>query len=487
MTAGDMVQARVGAGRAVLIGPPPAGPAGTSVVGVPGGYVIVDPADPDGPLHAVLDDPDEALPAVAALFGPAVVEVVADLAAAGGEAGRAVDPRAVEAVPGPLDDAVRRVGLCRWLAHHSPDGLPEALLDVEWGVAGAADGLSPATADEAAARLAARAADVVELSRLLREPDLSTPPAGLPGLLTRAVVAAGDVVALGDPVRADLEHERELGAVLGRLGLSGGARTWADLAALPVIGSRALQGATDMGPDAPEEERRASVDWRLVPRGVLDSAEDTVVWTVQDDDLTVSVRAAATGADHRGLGFRVYAAGFPLPVARAALRRSPDGRAFTGRVRLRPGTVGPLDVDVYDTTSPRPARLGIVGTAARAVRWSTRAVTLIRIGGVVSGTDGEAAEALQVAQGLHGQVAAEHPDPVERAWARRREARCAALRRAVLGRDGRRGQAAALGRRWGAAAEPVMARDVDVPALDGLGWQPLVAEHAVAGAPEWRR
>ena len=485
MPAVTEMQARVGAGRAVLVGPPPAGPAGTSIVAVPGGYVVVDPADPDGPLHAVLDDPGEALPAVAALFGPDVAETVADLAA--GAAEGAADPRTVEVRPGPLDTAVRTVGLCRWLAHHSPDALPEALLDIEWGVTGTADELSDVTADEAAARLAARAADVVELARLLREPDLPAPPAGLAELVARAVEAAGEVVPLGDPVAAVLLHEQELTAALDRLDLPAGPRTWDDLAALPGIGSRALQGAIDMGPRDATTEQRGSVDWLLVPRGVLDTAEDTVVWTMRGHDLEVSVRAAATGPDHRGLAFRVYAPDLPLPVARAALRRSADGRTFTGRAGLRPGTPGPLVVDVYDTVHPRPARRGIAAEAARAVRWATRAVTLVRLGGVVPGTDAVAAEALAIAAGLYEEVGEEHPDPAERAWARRREARCAAVGQAVLRRGGRGREADRLGRRWRTAEEPVTTRDVDVPDLDGPGWRPLVAERAVAGAAEWRR
>jgi hypothetical protein len=470
------VQVRRGAGpAAVLIGPPPAGPAGVSVIGIEGGDVHVDPAAPDETLHVVLHEPALAAPAVAALYGPAV-------AAAVGELGD--DALIAAAEPGPLDAPLRRLALCRWLATQSPDQLPEPLLDIERGVAGAAAELAEDLTEEATQLLIARAGLIARLSRQLREPDMPEPPVGLAALLIDAVPAALEVVEVGSATYGELEHEQELAVAVRHLGLP--SLTWDDVAALPLLGGRTLAGARHAGDDAEDVEQRASVDWLQVPRGVLATDEDTVRWTRSGPEVTVSVRAAHGAPDYAGLGFRVYAEGMPLPVARGVLRRSRDGVLFAGSAPLPDSTVAALTVDIYDRTDTRPPRLGVTATVARAQRWATRAVSLVRLGAPDRQSGLVAAAALNEAGSLYGAVVDQHPNAAHRARARRRQARCAGLQRAVLTRIGSMRQADAIGRRWSVDG-PVTELDVAVPDLAGPGWEPTVAEQAVAVDPIWWR
>jgi hypothetical protein len=469
------VQLRRGAGPAVLIGPPPAGPAGVSVIGIGGGDVHFDPAAPDETLHAVLHEPALAAPAVAALYGPAVAAAVGEL---GDEA------VIVTADPGPLDAPLRRLALCRWLATQSPDQLPEPLLDVERGVAGFAPELAEDVTEEATQLLIARGDLVARLSRQLRETGLPEPPAGLAALVAAAVPAALEVVEVGSATYAELEHERELAVAVRHLGLP--PLTWDVVTALPLLGGRTLTGARHAGDESPGVEQRASVDWLQVPRGVLATDEDTVRWTRSGPQVTVSVRAAHGAPDYAGLGFRVYAEGMPLPVARGVLRRSRDGVLFAGSAPLPDGAAAGLTVDVYDRGDTRPPRLGVAATVARAQRWATRAVSLIRLGAPDRQSGLVAAAALNEAGSLYGAVVDQHPNAAHRARSRRRQARCAGLQRAVLTRVGSARQADAIGRRW-AVVGPLTEVDVAVPDLAGSGWAPTVAEQAVAADPIWWR
>lgn len=469
------VQVRRGAGPAVLVGAPPAGPAGVSVIGIEGGDVHVDPAAPDEALHAVLHEPAAAAPAVAALFGPAVAAAVIELDD---------DAVTVAADPGPLDAPLRRAALCRWLATQSPDQLPEPLLDIEGGVAGSAPELAEDVAEAAGQLLVARADLIARLSRQLREPDLPDPPVGLAPLLAEAVLAALEVVTVGTATYAELEHEQELAAAVRHLGLP--PLTWDDVSALPLLGGRTLTGAQHAGDDAPDVEQRASVDWLQVPRGVLATDEGTVRWSRSGPEVTVSVRAAHDAPDYAGLGFRIYAEGMPLPVARGVLRRTLDGARFAGSAPVPDGAVADLTVDIYDRTDTRPPRLGVAATVARAQRWATRAVSLIRLGAPDRQSGLVAAAALNEAGSLYGAVVDQHPNAAHRARARRRQARCAGLQRAVLTRVGSVRQADAIGRRW-AADGRVTDADVAVPDLAGPGWAPIVAEQAVAADQIWWR
>lgn len=472
----EQIAVRRGPDGAVLVGPVPACPAGRVVVGVPGGEVHLDPAAPDGPPLAVLREPEEAGTVVAELFGPEAPPAV-----------RLGDATLLW-TPGPGWDAVRRAGLSRWLHRHAPDVLSETLLDLEFGVAASAVELSDDELADAATLLGDRAGAVVRLSRLLREPGRPDPPSGVPELLAAAADAALEQAALDATTAADLEHERELAAALTRFGGSGSTIDWTALAAIPEVGGRELAGAGAAGGEPGSGEFRGSVDWYQVPRGVLDTTELTVTWTLDGDVLEVSVLARPGGPDHGGLAFRVYAPDDPFPLGRSALRRSPDGTRFRGRTVLRATTAaaGRLSVDVFDATDRRRPRLGVEAVRARAVRWSTRAVTLVRLAGTGVRADDVAAEALHEAEALYDEVAEDHRDEEHRDAAQRCAARCAGLRRAVLLRDGQERQATAIGREWTDVEAPVMAADVAVPDLDGAGWRPLAAEHALRSDEVWR-
>lgn len=475
-----VVPVRTGAGGAVLVGALPAGPAGLGVVGMPGAVAYVDPADPERLAHAVLHDPDRALPAVAAVYGDAVARAVA---AAG------PSPVEVATLDAPGAELVRRAGIADWLRTCSPDLLPDPLLEIQIGIAAADPDLDTGEEDSAVELLRRHAVRIVRTVQRVRDPDRRGPgmgavPAGLAELVATAVDAAASVVGIGTRVHADVEHECELLAAVRSFDLPVSALSWADLVDLPQTADRRPAGAGHAGQSAPAA--RASVDWTQVPRGVLATGEDTVEWAVSDAELVVAVQAAAGAPDSRTLAFRGYVPGRPLPVSRGMLRRTGDGARFTGRARLSDGVrpSDPLVVDVYDVQSRLPPRIGVEGVAAKAERWAVRGVTLLRIGVAADDADQIAASALDEAAAHYGAVVAAHPDSDRRDLALRRQARCVAVRRAVLDRLGQRRQAVAVGRAW-RAGEVVTEADVAVPDLDGPGWAPLAAEWALAADPRW--
>ncbi|WP_224401700.1 hypothetical protein [Pseudonocardia sp. ICBG1034] len=477
MATADEIVVRSGAGRALLAGPVPACPAGRAIVALPGGEVHLDPAAPDDPPLLVLRDPAEAGPAVAELLGPAALDAVR----------RAADgPVTTAWSPGSGWAAVRRAGLCRWLRRHGPDVLPAALLDLDEGVAATATELDAWEHTAAQGLLSGSAATAARLSELARIPGLPPTPPGLPELLASALVATLEWAPLDAATADRLRHEQDLGEALRRFGAAGRTIDWSALAAIPEVGGREPAAAGAAG-GADDPGYRGSVDWHQVPRGVLDTAEDTVSWTVSGDVIEVNVRARPGGPDHPGLAFRVYAPSDPFPLGRSTLHRSPDGTRFRGRTRLRPTATGPggLAVDVFDATDRRRPRLGVDAVGARALRWAARGVTLVRLAGTGVTADGVAAEALREAEALHDEVAETHPDDERRALALRCAARCAGLRRAVLVRAGEDRQASAIGRAWTDVGEPVTAADVAVPDLDRPGWRPLAAEHALTGPGVW--
>ena len=162
----------------------------------------------------------------------------------------------------------------------------------------------------------------------------------------------------------------------------------------------------------------ASVDWRQVPAGVLDPAEDTVAFSVGDNrQLTVTVAAAGPQASVGRAGegelrFRVLTtdgntsasatgagdgAGDGV-LADSRLRYDVERGVYTGRVLLPRRVLEPADeteaagggaatgvgrggltVDVYSIASThRPAR-GVEATRAKAHRHAARALTFTRL------------------------------------------------------------------------------------------------------------
>ena len=271
----------------------------------------------------------------------------------------------------------------------------------------------------------------------------------------------------------------------------GGVRPdWTLLTALPGIGDRLVAGAAHAGRgDGDDAERQvASVDWLQVPRGVLDTAEGTVTWSLSDGAtprVTVAVRALPDGAPATGLAFRLYGTALPLPIAAGSLQLAPGGTEYVGSAVLHGPPVGALTLDVHDPATARPPRLGDDRDTAEGMRWAARAVTALRLAGPSGAADAAARGAVTQAARVFRRVAAGHPRPAQQELAARRQARCYALLRAILGRTGDR-ELARLDARWGTPREPVQEVDVVPPSLAGPGWEALPVENALGAAPEWR-
>jgi len=466
---------------AVLVGSPPAAPAGSGVVGLRGAEVFVDPTAPDPP-HLVVHDIDEAEHALELLHGPDVAAAAVRVAdGAGGE-----DRVPVET--GPVAAAVRTMALVRWLEAHSPDLLPAGLLDLEFGTAAATVGDLLAEPEEAEGerRLVRHAGLVTQLARRLRDGD-PPPPAGLAALIGAAVPAMHAVLPFDSPHLDDLVHEEELARALTALGVGGARLDWTELATLPAIGGRSLAAARHAGASV-REERVTSVDWYQVPRGLLDTAEDTVSWSLTtggEPSVAVSVRAAAGARAADRLAFRLYSAGMPLPIAIGRLRLSADGSVFTGTAPVLGPAQDPLTLDVHDALDTRLPQLGMDRTTAQAVRWMARAVTALRLGGPSTTADGTARGAIQEAARLFRRIGAKHPRAAPQELARRRQARCFALLRTVLLRSGEDREAAQLAQRWGSPTGTIHEIDVALPDLAGPGWAALAAENALAADIAW--
>jgi hypothetical protein len=363
------------------------------------------------------------------------------------------------------------------------------LLDVEFGTAAAtvSDLLAELEEAEGKRRLIRHAGLIAELARRLRDGGPPPPPIGLAALIGAAVPAVHAVLPFNSSHADDLIHEEELARALTTLRV--GARLdWTELTTLPGIGDRSIAGAVRAGPLV-TDERVTSVDWYQVPRGLLDTAEDTVNWslsTIGEPSVAVSVRAVAGARASDRLAFRLCAGGMPLPIAIGRLRLSADGSAFTGTAPVLGLAHDPLTLDVHDVLDTRLPRLGMDRITAQALRWTARAVTALRLGGPSTAADRTARGAVQEAARLFRRVGARHPHAEQQELARRRRARCFALLRSILLRDGEDREAAQLAERWGSPAGAIHEIDVAPPDLSGPGWAALTAENALAADTAWQ-
>jgi hypothetical protein len=468
----------------LLIGTPPAAPAGAGHVLLRGAEVFLDPTAPDDPPYVVVHHLDDAATALELLHG-------AEVAAAAGRVADGAPEESPTVEPGLAAAAIRELTVVRWLETHSPDLLPAGLLDLGFGTAAAGldDLLAQVEEEDATRRLVHRAGLVVDLARRLRDGDTPA-PAGLAALVDAALPAVSAVLPFDSPHLDDLTHEEQLARALRALG-DGTRLNWSQLASLPGIGDRTVEAATSGGfRSVTVEERLASVDWHQVPRGLLDTAEETVTWSVSPGApplVTVSVRAVAGAPPFDGLAFRLYGSGVPLPIAVGRLSLAPGGDAFTGTAPLVGAATDPMTLDVHDTRGGNRPRLGMDRTTAQGVRWAARAVTALRLGGPSGDADRAARAAVQQAARLFRQVGARHPDSHQQELARRRRVRSFALLRAVLLRGPRsdRPEAEQLAESWGTAVDPIRDADVVPPDLSGAGWTAVAAETALGADPRW--
>jgi hypothetical protein len=473
------VPIRLDSSGALLIGESPAAPAGVGIVLLRGAEAFIDPTAPESPTHLAVHDVDEAADVVAQLHGNAAARAAARVAAGG--------PTETVASESTADTAaVIELGLLRWLDTTSPDRLSAGLLDLQRGVAAATAGDLLAEAEaEAAERGSIRWAGLaVDVARRLRDRRAAA-PSGLAALLGRAVPALFEVLPMNHPRYDDLLHEEEVARALTALG-EGVRLDWSELELLPGVGERAVSAAAHLGED--DVGSFASVDWHQVPRGLLDTAEGTVSWTLRagaQPHVTVAARAAPRARRDAGLAFRLYGGVWPVPIAFGPMALSADGTAFTGDAPVVGTPEEPLTMDICAAQDARPPRLGVDAVNARANRWAVRAVTALRLAGPAPDVDPAVRGALEEALRLFGTVGARHSLPDRRVLALRRQARSAAVLRAVLTRSGALAEADELAEDFGEVSDVIGPADVTPPDLGAPGWAALAAEQAVAADESW--
>lgn len=275
-------------------------------------------------------------------------------------------------------EALTRVGLLRWLLEYAPVAFDEDLLQLE--IADHAARIAEMGLESVAASHLEKA--LPRLGSLLAEAREGTAfPEPMAELIERGVDIAmyGQLVDL-DPATADAFRESADLLRFGReISLSVPPDLLAALRSAMGGGERRSQLIFRGGPDvaAPEVDRVFSVDWVVVPRGALSTAEETIRadWDVAGK-LTVNVdadlRAAATGLWSKRLAFRVVAQD---GTTRGGAALTPDSSrgVYTGTCSWPRQLQGDERVDVYSIDSPRPP-LTIIATheaaARRAASWA---------------------------------------------------------------------------------------------------------------------
>ena len=490
---------RRGSGEVVL-GTLPAAPAGVVTVPLPSATAYVDPTAPESLPAVVVGDEMEAADALDALFGTEV----ARRAFAATEPGELVPALRTEAV-----DRLVRYALRAWLWSTGTLPVDRRTLGVERALAadGVEDLLDPDA--EEVPGVADLAPVAVALARTLARAGDDEAWPGLAGLVDDLLATVRGQLTVDDPMAEPVTHEAEVRAALERFGAA--SLDWDRWAAL--LETARPPTAIHAGPDSSAwpAEGVTGLDWAFVPAGVLDRGEDAVRWRTsagRDGEVRVSVAVradpwptasaglarlvseepGATAALARLSGlepapelrFRLYVPGFSLPVADGALARTPDGRSWRGEAEVpaRMMAPGPVQVLVHGAGRRARPRSRVQRTAAEAMRWAARGLSLLRVS-LVAGSDPREGlrtgvrEPWERARELYASVA--ETDSPEAGLALRQQARCAAVVLAYVEATGEtrtRRLRAEL-----AALEPhVEPGDVAVPDLADRAWAATVAE-----------
>ena len=369
----------------LVLGPVSAECAGVGRVAMDGAILVIDPAEPS--LVGSLTIFDETLVAstldsVLWHRDPGIDPSIVLLPAPGQDD---------DCRPSPALTRLLRLGELGWLESWSPDALDPVLLDLEIGRAAAEADLAVDGEEIAHERLTARISELLTLAERIRGPEtLPTHPA-VRKLVRDALRLSYESMTPTDAWFDDIEHEHELAAMVTAAGE--GPLDWDDRRLLPDISTvlletRALARAEHADATGHDRNRttlsgHSSVDWRQVPRGLLDTAESTIAWDldVRAGSIEVSVKAANRPPSRATIGqgqlaFRVLAPDGSLLGLGPLTLVAAEG-ALVGRSRVAETTQ--LEVDVFDPRLIQPPRVGPAAAVAAAERWSARAISLLRI------------------------------------------------------------------------------------------------------------
>lgn len=369
------------------------GPAGSAVVALDGGVrVWVDPLTPDG-IRLIQVSPDEGVTGdvLAALVGPDAARRLIEIVQVANETGDTSDEEqrtelAVELGPAVVD--VARLGFLLWLEQNAIRALDSRALDLEIGVVAArldmlgAGGLAEERLNSGFNRL-------LELSGV--ETGVSRAPAGTLPLLSEALELVGssfseglseDFVAMLESTARSLLAAQESNAVVRDHDET--------LMELVTLRERARGFSLVAGFTAGESvtEGSYSVDWRQVPRNVLDCSEETVqaTWNGPDDaTLDVVVRALDPADPNavisNSLMFRAVMGDNDEPVAAGELVFDTETGMYRGSCFFD-RDLGDVYVDVFSVMSVLPAATGALRSRRAAMRHAATALQYERVPGV---------------------------------------------------------------------------------------------------------
>ena len=392
------------------IGSLPYGIAGLTLVPLNGMVLQTDPARPDVPPTGFVADPPAARETVARLFGSEVAKVL-DIDGT---------HRAQLATSHELRD-LQRLGTLWWLRECAPLALDPQLLHVETAITQAALAELLDHDDDWTAPLVDLAPSIVAAAvRLRSEPAIAADLPGAVGMLDRATELLDRLLPSNHPARADLEHEIALANAATRWGL----RRFDIATALDLTQLLRPRGARSAGTEDLDLSGSATVDWARVRPGVLSPDEDAVSWQIDADGmLSVVVAAAPTPRIHPLFAdcdagpseprldseqhparprFTLYRRRWPIPLGEGELELQPEAGAWMGAIRLdstlhRQLTAWPpsmLSVEIRESGTTHPPRLGAAGQAAEAGRWAVRGLCGLRLSGA---GNADAAELLRSA------------------------------------------------------------------------------------------
>lgn len=384
-----------------MIGVPGPAPAGQIVLGIAGGRLLLDPADPAAVPACEVSDPPVALPGVGALYGKLVMQAAKRLLN---------DDQAAEAstrlVPTAELDLARRLGGVRWCRQYSPLALDDGLLRLEELV------------------LAGRLADVVQ-----SDPDWRDDLARTCGVLARRTELSGPSLEeqppspVGQPLdgvpgrRRTHRHQglEDPTTAVHRL-LSDAAELLASRPARSRPSSslrRRAAGTPLLGPEPVQEPAELrfdevslftgadSVDWADVLRGTTSFEEDNVHWAAMLRGGELAFEVGVDGPPEvrtfgqrepevesppvDTLAFDVYSTGWPYPVLSGDLFFDRDNWSWVGSARGSVGQARMLEKVIWEqqrvfvrvrTDCPSPASSRL---RAEAHRWASRGLALSRL------------------------------------------------------------------------------------------------------------
>ncbi|MCX5199773.1 hypothetical protein OOK31_38870 [Streptomyces sp. NBC_00249] len=365
------MELRVGPGGSVKLNGSARGLGGCGKVLLAGPtVVVVDPADLRAPVHVAAPDLETASWALRPLLGDelfdSVCRAVRDASVA------AEFSKSWPASLGATWEHVARLGSLLWAEQWTPLPLDQNLLDIDVAAA-AATCQTLGTDDLAGARYRRCWPQLVKLGERLHDG---------PGLASSREICTALIHApnylWGLPSNDAKRFAKLAGAAreASAAGFKAQVTTGFNAHRLPQADNRCNDTpAPDDGPNAGVQRRTFSVDWHMVPRAILDPAENTIRAVYESGLLNISVLAARdnllTGQRPARLGFRVLAADRQAD-ATGFLTLNQQSQVYEGTVALTTALACGSVVDVFaeGLREPPPTRDPDLARIRRRAAWA---------------------------------------------------------------------------------------------------------------------